>query len=312
MNAIDEKLGHKLSDFAFRSYISAAKLLPFEARINLAGWMTTNVVAPLTGNRKRIRENLTYVMPELSHKEREAIVKQAPESMGRILMEIYSGKEFLDRIAKAPVTGPGYAVIEKAHKEGKGALLVTGHIGNYLAVLGTLLSRGIPSGSLYKSMSNTQFNDHYVDALTHFSSPMFARGRRGMADMIRHLRAGGFVGIAHDQRMNDAPLYDFMGKPAHTAESTAGLALKYGIDVVPCYGIRQPDGSYEIQTEAPIAHTNVQDMTQALNDSLDAKVRAYPGQWMWTHNRWHDFTGGLAASGAEENSKSQDESVNDV
>ena len=251
-------------------------------------------------------------MPELTHKEREKIVKQAPDSMGRILMEIYSGREFLERIATAPVTGPGYAFIEKAHKQGKGALLVTGHIGNYLAVLGTFLSRGIPAGSLYKSMSNTQFNDHYVDALSQFSSPMFARGRRGMADMIRHLRAGGFVGIAHDQRMKDAPLYDFMGKPAHTAESTAGLALKYEVDVVPCYGIRLPDCSYEIQTEAPIPHTNVQDMTQALNDSLDAKVRAHPGQWMWTHKRWHNLGGSNTLGAAAKNSQSHGKSATDV
>jgi len=27
-------------------------------------------------------------------------------------------------------------------------------------------------------------------------------------------------------------------------------------------------------------------MTQALNDSLEAVVRAHPEQWFWIHRRW--------------------------
>lgn len=286
MSAPEKNFGHKLSDALIRGFLSVMRILPYETRINTAGWLATNVLAPISGNRRRIRDNLNLVMPELSDKEREAIVHDAPETMGRMLMETYSDKEFLERTAKARITGPGNAVLEQAHKEGKGALLVTGHFGNYLAVRGSFLSRGMPIGVLYKRMSNPYFNDHYVAAMADFGEPMFERGRRGMSNMIKHLRGGGFVGIVHDQRINDAPLYDFMGKPARTAESAAELALKYKVDLVPCYGVRQPDGSYEIVTEAPIAHTTAEEMTQALNSSLEAQIRAHPGQWMWTHNRW--------------------------
>ncbi|KPA22600.1 Lipid A biosynthesis lauroyl acyltransferase [Shimia sp. SK013] len=286
MSAQKGNLGYKLSDYAIRAFLAAVKVLPYDTRLSMAGWLATNVLAPATGNRQRIRENLALAMPELSEKERESIVRQAPRSMGRMLMETYSDKTFLDRTAKAPISGPGNAVLEQAHTDGKGALLVTGHFGNYLAVRGSFLSRGMPIGVLYKRMSNPYFNDHYVAAMADFGEPMFERSRRGMSHMIKHLRGGGFVGIVHDQRINNAPLYDFMGKPARTAESAAELALKYKVDLVPCYGVRQPDGNYEIVTEAPIPHTTIQEMTKALNESLEAQVRAHPGQWMWTHNRW--------------------------
>ncbi|WP_247743903.1 lysophospholipid acyltransferase family protein [Shimia sp. R9_3] len=286
MPLFSRSFGHWLTDTAIRSFLSAMRSLPYETRINTCGQIMTKVIAPLTGNRRRIRENLALVMPELSTEAREAIVREVPETMGRMLMEMYSAEEFSARVATYPIKGPGLAALKTAKEEGKGAMLVTGHFGNYLAVRAALLAQGIPVGGLYKKMSNPYFNAHYVAAMEDFGKPVFERGRRGMSGMIKHLRSGGFLGIVQDQRINDAPVMDFLGKPARTATSAAELALKYKVDLVPCYGIRQPDGTYVIETEAPVPHTTAEEMTQALNDSLEALIRAYPGQWMWTHNRW--------------------------
>jgi len=286
MSKSESNLGHKVSDAFIRGFLSVMLKLPYNTRMNTVAWLADHVLVPLSGNRRRIWANLDLAMPELSKTEREKIVHEVAQSMGRMLMETYSGDEFQERAAAASIVGPGNAVLEQAHKDGKAALLVTGHFGNYLAVRGSFLSRGMPIGGLYKRMSNPFFNDHYVAAMADFGEPMFERGRRGMSNMLKHLRGGGFVGILHDQRINDAPIYNFMGKPTRTAQSAAELALKYKVDLVPCYGIRQSDGSFVIETEAPIPHTNAQEMTQLLNDGLEAIVRRHPGQWMWTHNRW--------------------------
>ena len=95
------------------------------------------------------------------------------------------------------------------------------------------------------------------------------------------------VGIVADQHVQGAPYLNFFGKPARTALSAAELALRHDALLVPIYGIRQPDGlSFEIAVEAPIAHSTPQEMTQALNDSLEARVRAHMDQWLWIHRRW--------------------------
>ena len=57
--------------------------------------------------------------------------------------------------------------------------------------------------------------------------------------------------------------------------------------MIPFYGIRQPDGlSFDTVLEAPVPHSDPLQMTQALNDSLAARVRQDPGQWFWVHRRW--------------------------
>jgi KDO2-lipid IV(A) lauroyltransferase len=104
---------------------------------------------------------------------------------------------------------------------------------------------------------------------------------------VRHLKDGGQLVLLFDQHVLLAPILDFLGKPARTALSAAELALRYDALLIPFYGIRQKDGlSFETVLEAPIPHSDPVTMTQALNDSLAARVREKPEQWFWVHRRW--------------------------
>ena len=69
--------------------------------------------------------------------------------------------------------------------------------------------------------------------------------------------------------------------------SAAELALRYGADLIPFYATRRPDGlDFDIELEAPVPHSDPVTMTIQMNQSLEARVRAHPGQWFWIHRRW--------------------------
>ena len=38
--------------------------------------------------------------------------------------------------------------------------------------------------------------------------------------------------------------------------------------------------------EEPIPHSDAETMTQAMNDSIGARIRAHPEQWFWVPRRW--------------------------
>ena len=136
-------------------------------------------------------------------------------------------------------------------------------------------------------MKNRYFNAHYERAIAGIGKPLFARGREGLAKMLRFLKTGGMVGLVADQYMNRGAPLTFFGKPAPTALSAAEMALKYNALLVPIYGVRQPDGlSFRLFVDAPVAPSDALTMTQALNDSLEAAVRSNMGQWFWIHRRW--------------------------
>ena len=210
-----------------------------------------------------------------------------PNNAGRTLIEIYSGEEFVQRAIKAPIEGPGLARLEKARAEGRPVILVTGHMGNYDAVRANLIHRGYNMGALYRRMSNPYFNEHYVKSISKIGTPMFEQGRKGMIEMVRHIKSGGILGILTDLYVSEGELLDFFGQKARTSLITAELALKFNAALIPVYGLREPDGvSFRIVAQDEIPHSDAQTMTQAVNDGLEELVRDNMEQWFWIHRRW--------------------------
>lgn len=279
-------MGERLEDAGLAAGLGLLRGLPYGARVRLAGRAMVGLSGPL-GLRARVRENLAHVLPDLPAAEVAALERAVPDTIGRLFIEEFS-PEGLDRMARAAsFGGEGVAALEEARAAGRPVIIASGHIGNYDAYRRALLQRGFDVGSLYRPFNNRPFDRRYRAVMERGGGMLFARGRAGMAGMVRHLRAGGVLGVLHDQHMDRGTELRFFGKPAMTATSAADLALKYDALLVPFYGLRRPDGlHFDLITEAPIPHSDALTMTQALNDSLEARVRAHMGQWIWTHRRW--------------------------
>lgn len=275
------------SNLVLRGLIGALLAVPYRWRIPMAGWVVSRLIAPIAGWDKRVRDNLALIFPDMPAAEVARLMRAVPNNAGRTLVELYSGAEFKAHVAQSPVTGAGLEAILQARKAGQGVILVSGHFGNYDVPRAVLSAQGHLVGGLYQPMKNPYFNAHYVRTITAIGTPMFARGRRGLAEMVQHLRAGGLMGMLIDQSMEHGASLTFFGKRALTAVSAADLALKYNCLLVPIYAVRQPDGlSFELVIEAPITPDTPETMTQALNDSLEAIARKHLDQWFWIHRRW--------------------------
>ena len=267
-----------------------ARRLSYRARVRWLGWVAGRAFAPLSVFPSRIRTNLALVCPELPPAEVRRITREVPVSAVRTLLELHSGDEFRAMAAAARVRGAEHlAAVEAAHAAGRSVILVSGHFGNYDVPRAALAARGIPVGGLYRPLKNRFYNAIYAETIAAISGPVFARGRRGLAGMVKFLREGGVVGLLIDQRMSHGVPLRFFGHPAWTALSAAEMAVKYDALILPMYGRRLADGvSFELVAEAPIPHGDPAEMTQALNDSLERMVRADMGQWLWFHRRWKD------------------------
>ena len=281
-------LTDRAASAAFLGLMRLAALLPYPRRIAAVGWVFSRLLAPLAGWRRRIRANLALACPELSRAEVERIAREVPDNAGRALAEIYSGPEFTARIVAAdPLEGPGVPVLEAAAAEGRPVILACAHFGNYDAMRAALRARGWPVGALYRPMNNAAFNRHYIPAMEAIAAPIFPRGRAGLGQMLRFLKSGGFLCLGFDQYVRDGATLSFFGLPTETVTTPAELALRYGAVLVPINAIRQPDGlSFRVRAGAPIPPGDPAAMMQALNDDLEALVRAHMGQWFWVHRRW--------------------------
>lgn len=275
------------SNLVLRGLIGILLAIPYRWRIPLAGWVVSRLLAPIAGYDKRVRANLALIFPDMPQAEVARMARAVPDNAGRTLVELYSGAEFKAHVANSTITGAGLSAILQARDRGQGVILVSGHFGNYDVPRAVLSAQGHLVGGLYQPMKNPYFNAHYIRTIAAIGTPMFARGRRGLAEMVQHLRKGGLLGMLIDQSMEHGAPLTFFGKRALTALSAAELALKYNCLLVPIYGVRQPDGlSFELVIEDPIPAGTPEAMTQALNDSLETIARQHLDQWFWIHRRW--------------------------
>jgi KDO2-lipid IV(A) lauroyltransferase len=276
-----------VQNIALRGAIFLVLRVPYRARVRIMGALVQHILSPVAGYGRRVEENLAQIMPDLPAKEVQRIKGRVLNNAGRTLMEVYSGVDFKARVANSPIRGAGLDAILAARARGQGVILVSGHFGNYDVPRAVLSAQGHSVGALYLPFRNAYFDVHYRRTITAIGAPIFPRGRRGVADMVRHLRGGGLMGLLNDQRIAHGETLTFFGHPAKTALSAAELALKYDCLLIPVYGLRQDDGiSFELIIEPPIAHSTPAEMTQSLNDSLEAMVRAHMDQWFWVHRRW--------------------------
>ena len=267
--------------------LSILKLFPYRIRINAGRLIFRYLVSPLTGNKKRIENNLNLVMPNLLENKKKELVNRCLDNIGMTMFELLSPKEFKIAGQKAKILGPGAALLEKSKDTSQPVILISGHYGNYDVIRANLISKGYQLGALYRPMNNPYFNLIYLKSISLIGMPLFARGKHGMAEMMKFLKDGKLIALLIDQHMSNGEPLKFFGKTAFTATSAAKMALKYNAILMPFFVVRKGRTSnFELHFETPIQHSNPIKMTQEFNDRLESRVKDNLDQWLWTHKRW--------------------------
>ena len=277
-----------LSIYIFVRYLlGILSILPYRTKISLGGLIYQKIISPLSGNRKRIIDNLKLIFPDLEKRKREELCSQVPNNIGRTLFELLSPNAFSNIAKSAKVSGPGFKILKDAQEQKKPVILVSGHFGNYDVVRVVLNTNQISVGALYKPMSNPYFNTFYERCIKQIAEPLFPRGRAGMGNMMRYLEDGNVVALLIDQYMSHGEPLKFLGHTAYTATSAAKLALKHDAVLITFYVVRNDDGiNFDLVFESPVKPSTPNEMTQVLNDRLEKQIRKNMGQWLWTHKRW--------------------------
>jgi KDO2-lipid IV(A) lauroyltransferase len=267
--------------------LNILKAFPYRLRIIVGCVIFRFFISPVTGNKKRIENNLNLVLPNLPESDKKDLIKNCLNNIGMTMFELLSPADFKLVGQKANVLGPGISLLEDARANSQPVILISGHFGNYDVVRANLIPKGYQLGALYRPMNNPYFNKTYLKKISTIGMPLFPRGKKGMAEMMRFLRDGNLIALLIDQHMKRGEPLKFFGKTAFTATSAAKIALKYNAILMPFFVVRKGKTSgFDLHFEEPIEHSNPIKMTQEFNDRLELRVKANAEQWLWTHKRW--------------------------
>ncbi|MDE2764715.1 MAG: lysophospholipid acyltransferase family protein [Gemmatimonadota bacterium] len=189
----------------------------------------------------------------------------------------------------------GGEVLDEAAREGRGVMLVSGHLGNWEVGTAGVVARGFAMDIVAARQRNLLFDRYLTRSRERLGMRVIPR-EEARPGVLASLKAGRVIGIMGDQDARGAGIFvDYFGRAASTARGPALLAVRAGATVATFYTIRRRGWRprYDIHIEAleePKASTGrtggVLARTQAFTSRLEEFVRDHPEQYLWHHRRW--------------------------
>lgn len=252
---------------------------------------------PLGIRRGVVEEQLRAAFPDRDEAWHRRVARESYEHLGREGMMLLR----LSRLGREDVLAAtdveGLDGLRAAVDEGRGAVLVTGHLGNWEIGGASVAARGLPLDVVAQPQANRYFDRLINRARERLGMTVIRRGGATRAT-LRSLRRGRVVALVADQDARSRGVFvPFFGRPASTYRGPAVLALRTGAPVFMGTATRRPDGGYSVVIRAvPIpAAADVEEqadrLTAALAAALEAAVREDPGQYLWHHRRWKSEPG---------------------
>jgi len=244
---------------------------------------------------------------DLDRTKREGIARGLYENLGQNVVDL----AFMPRVLRhatlrrlIPLTG---AVKESLATIGdRGALFVSGHIGNWEVLGAAMALYGFPLHSVARPLDNP-YLDAFVLATRQVFGQRIVEKHGALASMARVIKSGGCFAVLVDQDARHHGIFvDFLGLPAATTSSVATLAHRYGVPILIGYARRVAPGfRHEVRVSEPIfpdpalsRDEDVRRITQAYSDKIAGFVRESPDQWLWVHRRWKTRPEGEAPAAA--------------
>jgi KDO2-lipid IV(A) lauroyltransferase len=287
-------LAHRAEYYAMRATIGGLRALSWDAACKFGERLGSLGYRPL-GIRKRVVERqIAAAFPEMRRVAVQKLARDSYRHLGRTFIETALldslGKDGLQELVE---TVEGWEEIEDVMSKGRGAVLVTGHIGNWELAGAYVAARGIPLDAIVRGMANPLF-DAYLNHTREAMGMTIVHDSEAVRRTPRSLRAGRAVAFVADQGVMGlaSTFVPFFGRPAKTPRGAAVFALRFNVPVVFVVALRQPNGRYRIvveRIEAPQTGDRDRDVDAIVarfTQHLEKWVRAVPAQYFWQHRRW--------------------------
>jgi Kdo2-lipid IVA lauroyltransferase/acyltransferase len=273
------------------------RLLPLDWASALGGFVARGI-GPHLGVSRVGRRNLAAAFPEKSPAEIEAILRGVWDNLGR------TGAEYaqLDRIFDTDPNGPipggrievdGVEEFLALREQGKGAIIFTGHCGNWELLPVGAMRHGLSVVIFYRPPNNP-FAAQLVARIRRRSmGRLLPSGLLGTIAAQEALGRGENLGMLIDQHHGLGQPIPFFGRPARTAMTLAKLARRFRCPVHGAFVERLGGARFRMVLRPALDLTWTDDaeadhiaaMTQ-VNKAIEDWVRLHPEQWLWLHRRW--------------------------
>ena len=287
----NKKLQHLIEYYALKATIAFLYLFSMNTAKKF-GFILADIVFKFIPIRKKhIISSLTKAFPNKTQKEINEIAKDVYKQFVCTVVEIIFVSKMSDKQLKNFVNFENIYLVENSIKQGKGAIMLSAHFGNW-EMLAISFAKRYPLSVIVAKQENPYF-DEMINGIRSNRGYKTIYKEVAPIGVLRALKRKEFVAILADQHAGDQGVYTpFFFGDVSTPKGPAVFALKAGCPIIAGFCVRQPDGRYVATFEEILVDDvgtedeKVKKIITEYNKILQKYVEKYPSYWFWFHRRW--------------------------
>ncbi len=278
----------------FQMISFAFRLLPRRLCLALGGILGLVAFLLDSKHRRLALDNLRLAFgSQKTPVERHRLALASFRRFGRVLADLVKWPSLGRDRQEELITLEGGENLSRALEGRSGALLFTGHFGNW--EVGSLaVSRLTGLNVVARELDNARIEKKLLSFRRRLGARVIYKDRAAR-QILQALQRNEAVAIVIDQNVlrREGVFVEFFGRAASTTPGLASFHLRTGAPLLPIFSHPRPDSGYRIVIGPPVETAppdgplrDVLKITQACTKIIEEQVRSSPESWLWFHDRW--------------------------
>ena len=221
------------------------------------------------------------------------IIKKSFVNLGKTLIEVLKLPTLKPHTLDALVSWEGEEYLKNT--DGKGVILITGHIGNWELLGAAIAGRGYPIHAIAAPFHDSRIGQFIIQLRSLLGVKTISRGTPSSSRKILEvLRKKEILVLLIDQDTKvDGVFVPFFNKKAHTPAGAAKLAVRSDVVTVMGFITRLPHDHHRLTIKKPLTlfrtgdkKDDIEKNTALFASHIEQEIREVPDQWVWMHQRW--------------------------
>ncbi len=241
--------------------------------------------------RRLARRHVALAFPELGPADRAALVRATFVHAGQSYAELalWPRLRHTDYVVVA-----GEEHVRAALAGGGGAVVITGHCGNWELLAAVMAERGWPLSVVARRVHDPRFDALVRRFRSERGMEILDRDAASFQSAVRAaLGRNRLVCVLMDQDTRGAGLFvPFFGRLAHTPPGAAIIAVRNQVPVLSAFIRRRPGGGHRVTVRpVPVERVGrprerIATLTARCTAEIELAIRRAPAEWVWWHERW--------------------------
>jgi len=274
---------------------SCAASLPLSVCYDVATWAAKAYFRFPNKHKTGLKENLKIVLGE--NTDDEIVDRYAFDvfkNFAKYLADFFKFSKFTQEFIEENITVENRECLDECLADGKGAILVSIHIGNWEMGGAVIGSWGYPINAVVLEHSSRRINDFFVRQRT-LNGMRSIPVSGAVKECFNVLKRNEFLAIVGDKDYQSSGLYvDFFGKKAFLPKGPAVFSLRTGAPLVCSMLLREKNDKYRLIFEKIEKHVltgvyekDIKMLMSAYLKVFEKHIREKPDQWYVFNKIWN-------------------------